>query len=123
MQVVITIVILKTKSLLAGAKCFLIYNAVSWVLFSVITLLYLLLIHGRPLELTEELALVLMGCNAAAAGIMVRSSVTFFSNFTNSTPKMILILLCAALFLWKQNVGGLMSCMLLGGIVSMYLPI
>jgi hypothetical protein len=63
-----------------------------------------------------------MGCNAAAAGIMVRSVVTFFSQFWGNWPKIGLIVISTGMFLASQSLGGLMGCIGLGAVVSLYLP-
>ena len=123
LQVILTLVILKTKSLNIGIKCFFIYSVLPWILYSLIKILYVFFIKDQPVEQTNTMMLLVMGCNAAAAGIMVRSFSTFFVKFLESWPKIILILFTAIAFSVYPSMVTLIVCLILCSIVSLYLQV
>lgn len=67
--------------------------------------------------------MVLMGCTAAGAGIMVRSFFIFFSKSVSSVPKIVLTLLSALIFYNYRSENSVIFCLAMGGIVSLYLSI
>lgn len=123
LQIIISLVVLKTKSLNIGIKCFFIYSVLPWVFYALITLVYALFIKDRPVEQSTTMQLLVMGCNAAAAGIMVRSFSTFFVKYLESWPKIILILVTAAGFSIYPSMVTLIACLFLCSIISLYLQV
>lgn len=97
-QMLITIVILKTKSVSAGFQCFFIYNAIPWIAICIISLLGSVFLQHES-NLSEVGMVIFIGCNSAAAGMLVNSFGTFFSHFLGNWPKMILTLMTTCIFL------------------------
>ena len=65
--------------------------------------------------------MVLMGCTAASAGIMVRSFYKYFTQEASTIPKKALILLTAGIFYIEKSQNAIIFCLALGAIVSIYL--
>lgn len=120
LQILLTLVILKTKSVAAGFKAFFIYNAIAWVLVCLISLVTSLYLKHES-DLTELGMIIFIGCNAAAAGLMINSFGSFVSNFLWNWPKMILILVTATIFVAYQSPSAIVFCMVFCGVVSLYL--
>jgi len=104
-------------------NCFVIYSIVPWILYALITLVYALVIRGHPVEQSNYTQLLIMGCNAASAGIMMRNFLTFSNKFLESLPKVILILFTACLFTLYPTVSTLIFSLLLCSVVSLYLQV
>jgi chromate transport protein ChrA len=119
-QIPLTIVILKTKSISSGLKCFFIYNMVPWTLIGLISILVNVFNFTKD-SLSEGWSIIFLGCNAAVAGLMMRSFLTFTSHFLWNWPKMLLILTTTVLFIIFQSSTVLIFCMIFSGLVSLYL--
>lgn len=120
LQIPLTIVILKTKSISSGVKCFFAYNLVPWTLILGVSLL-LRETHFSKADLSEGWSTVILGCNAAAAGLMMRSFLTFFGSFLWNWPKMLLIFGISGIFLLCRSSTAIIFCMVFSGLVSLYL--
>jgi chromate transport protein ChrA len=121
LQVMLTIVLLKFKSLTIAANCFLVYNCIPWVVLTVMGAASSYCLSDQAASRPQEM--VLMGLNAAAAGIMVRNFITYFSQTLWNWPKMLLILLSAAIFCCYQTIPAVTFCLCLGAATSLYLEI
>lgn len=77
MQIILTIVTLKFKSLSVAINCFLLYNCVPWIVLTIMGLLSNHLVSDKN-YFAMPWNLIFMGCNAAAAGIMVRNFAAHF---------------------------------------------
>lgn len=78
-QVIVTIVTLKTRSLMAGVNSFIIYNIVPWIFLTILGLLSSIFVQDRVTHLPHAVKLFIMGFNAASAGIMVRNFVSYLN--------------------------------------------
>lgn len=119
-QVIITIVTLKTKSLLMGVKCFLIYNIVPWIVLTILGLLSSYFVQNNITNLPYSLKLFFLGFNAASAGIMMRNFFSYVQENHSKWPKLLLTTVTAVIFYCNQSIGALLFCLALGGIVSLY---
>lgn len=122
LQTLLTIVILKTKSVSSAVKCFLVYNLIPWVLVLGFSLLI------KAVQLSKDSmwgawSMVFLGCNAAAAGLMTRSFLTFSSHFLGNWPKVLLILTTTGVFLVYRSSTAIIFCMVFCGLVSLYLEV
>lgn len=78
-QVIVTIVTLKTRSLMAGVNSFIIYNIVPWIFLTILGLLSSIFVQDQVTHLPHTVKLFIMGFNAASAGIMVRNFVSYLN--------------------------------------------
>ena len=97
-QVILTIVTLKFKSLSTAINCLLVYNILPWTLLTLLGILSNVFLEQDEKDFPMPLRMVIMGCTAAGAGIMVRSFFLFASKVGHSLPKAGLILLSAVIF-------------------------
>lgn len=121
LQIMLTIVMLKFKSLKIAINCFLLYNCISWVVLTVMGAVSSYCLSDQAASRPQEM--VLMGLNAAAAGIMVRNFITYFSQTLWNWPKMLLVLLSAAVFYSYQTIAAITFCLCLSAAISLYLEI
>lgn len=119
-QVIITIVTLKTRSLMVGVNSFLVYNALPWVILTILGLLSSNFMHDEILALPLITQLFFMGFNAASAGIMVRNIVSYTRDNWSKWPKMLLTLVTSIIFFFNQSLAALLGSLALGAIVSLY---
>jgi riboflavin transporter FmnP len=119
-QVIVTIVTLKTRSLLAGVNCFIVYNAVPWVFLTILGLLSANFVQDNISNLPYTVKLFFMGFNAASAGIMVRNFISYMNENWMKWPKIFLTLVTAIIFYFNQSLASLLFCLALGAIVSLY---
>ncbi len=117
----LTIVILKTKSISTGVRAFFVYNTISWAIISIVSVLSCIFVEKKEDDLNEVAQVILMGCIAAASGIMVRNFINFFRNFFGNGPKMTLILVTALIFFVYPSPKAIVFCMLMSGMVSLYI--
>ena len=123
MQVMVTICILKLKSLTAGLQCFLVYNCIPWLALTLLGLLCQYFFDGKTELLSYELKRVFMGFNAAAAGIMVRCFVSYFRQSWYSWPKVLLTLISTVIFCLTQSIGGVVLAICIGSVLSLYIQV
>lgn len=119
-QVIITIVTLKTKSLMVGVKCFIIYNIVPWVILTILGLLSSYLVQDNISNLPISAKLFFLGFNAASAGIMMRNFFSYVQDNYNKWAKLLLTAVTAIIFYSNQSLATLLFCIALGAIVSLY---
>jgi chromate transport protein ChrA len=120
LQVIITIVTLKTRSLMVGVNSFIVYNILPWIFLTILGLLSSKFVHNQTALLPLTAKLFFMGFNAATAGIMVRNFVQFMSDSWQKWPKIALTLVTAGIFYFNQSIGALIGCLALGAVVSLY---
>ena len=65
--------------------------------------------------------MIIMGCTAAGAGIMVRSFYQYCIDLKNSAVKMILVLASASIFYFYKSKNAIIFSLTLGAIISLYL--
>lgn len=119
-HVIITIVTLKTRSLMAGFNSFLAYNALPWVILTILGLLSSAFVQSNITHLPLTPRLFFMGFSAASAGIMVRSSISHITETWPKWPKLLLTGITAVIFYCNQSLATLLGCLALGAIVSLY---
>jgi len=76
MQIILTIVTLKFKSLSIAINTFLLYNIVPWIVLTIMGGLSNYVLRDNTFSRSYDM--IFMGFNAAAAGIMVRNFLTYF---------------------------------------------
>ena len=120
-QVIITIITLKIKSISTAITCFLIYNSIPWILLTLMGFLSSMFL--KRIEKQDELAvqMVIMGCTAAGAGIMVRSAYKYVCTISDSGVKILLMLISGVIFYIYKSKNAIIFCLTLGAIVSLYL--
>jgi chromate transport protein ChrA len=79
LQVIITIVTLKTRSLMVGVNSFVIYNILPWIFLTILGLLSATFVQSHVTNLPLTVQLFFMGFNAASAGIMVRNFISYLT--------------------------------------------
>ena len=122
-QVVITIITLKLKSLATTINCLLVYSIVPWLLLMVLGLLSYVFLGGDEKNFSMPLRMTIMGCLTAGAGIMLRSFFIYLRTSWNSVPKLILILVSAIIFYIYRSQNAIIFCLTLGGIISLYIEV
>jgi hypothetical protein len=118
--VIITIVTLKTRSLMVGVNSFIVYNILPWIFITILGMLSSKYIHNQTALLPLTAKLFFMGFNAATAGIMVRNFLQFMSDSWQKWPKVAITLVTAAIFYSNQSIATLIGCLALGAVVSLY---
>lgn len=108
------------KSLSLGFYCFIVYNALPWVILTILGVLSEYFITDRIMNLPLILQLFIMGFNAASAGIMVRTVANYVGDNRGSWPKLLMTLVSAVIFFNNQTLVSLLLCLALGAIVSLY---
>jgi chromate transport protein ChrA len=79
LQVIITIVTLRTRSLMIGVNSFVIYNILPWIFLTILGLLSATFVQSHVTNLPLTVQLFFMGFNAASAGIMVRNFISYLT--------------------------------------------
>jgi chromate transport protein ChrA len=79
LQVIITIVTLRTRSLMVGVNSFVIYNILPWIFLTILGLLSATFVQSHVTNLPLTVQLFFMGFNAASAGIMVRNFISYLT--------------------------------------------
>ncbi len=62
-----------------------------------------------------------MGFSAASAGIMLRSFLIYFRQYSSSVAQVVLIAVSTLIFYHFRSQNAIIFCLLLSGIVSLYL--
>ena len=65
--------------------------------------------------------MVIMGCTAAGAGIMLRSCVVFTLDVAMIFSKMILMVSSGVIFYLYRSENAIIFCMFMCGIISLYI--
>lgn len=105
---------------MVGINSFFVYNLPSWIILTIMGILSTFFIEGKSPDFSKPVGLALMGCNAAAAGVMVRSFLSYTGHFYGKNHKIFLIFVIAIVFYNFQSPTSLIFCLALGGIVSLY---
>lgn len=105
---------------MVGVNSFLVYNALPWIILTVLGLLSSNFMHNEILALPLIAQLFFMGFNAASAGIMVRNIASYVTDNWSKWPKILLTLVTSIIFFFNQSLVALLGCLALGAIVSLY---
>ena len=120
-QVITTIITLKLKSIRTAITVIFLYNLFSWILLTVLGFLSTIFLIRNQEEHSLMVNMVIMGCTAAGAGIMVRSFYQYCVVLTDSAVKIVLMLSSAAIYYFYKSKNSIVFCLTLGAIVSLYL--
>ena len=120
-QVIITIISLKLKSISTAITCFLIYNSIPWILLTLLGFISSYFLKAIDKEYELSVQMVIMGCTAAGAGIMVRSLYQYATTLSDNLVKILLMLISATIFYIYKSKNAIIFCLTLGAIVSLYL--
>lgn len=105
---------------MVGVNSFLVYNALPWVILTILGLLSSNFMQNEIVALPLIAQLFFMGFNAASAGIMVRNIVSYMTENWSKWPKILLTLVTSIIFFFNQSLVALLGCLALGAIVSLY---
>ena len=120
-QVIITIITLKLRSISTAITCFLLYNLIPWIMLTVLGYLSKMFLQQYDEEHKLIVKMVIMGCIAAGAGIMVRSLFESIKDIRNSPVKIVLMAFTALIFYLYKSQNAIILCLAIGSIVSLYL--
>lgn len=121
MQVIITIITLKMKSLSAAINSLLIYNTLPLVLLIILAFLSNHFLSRPESEFALRERMLLMGFSAASAGIMLRSFVIYVNQSAKSVAQVILIAVSAITFYFFRSQNSIIFCLVICCVVSLYL--
>lgn len=117
---IITITTLKLQSLKAGFLSFLIFNIPPWtILFILGTLVSL---YASDYEVTQ-VKLAFLGFNAATAGVMVKSLLEYYKEYSKKVSMIVIMLASAIIFFYFRSSHSIVFCLVGGAIFSLYIEI
>jgi chromate transport protein ChrA len=118
---VITIITLKYKSIATAINCFLLYNLIPWIMLTILGTLSDWYLKADEKDFDMPVRMVLMGCTAAGAGIMVRSVIKYFMQESGSIGKALVTLLSAVVFYFYRSQNSIVFSLTMGAVISLYI--